>query len=208
MLSEQLDFHRIAPAVSTRRLAPPEIRAPRRSVRRSRTTGQLGRCPAGMCCSENSRFTFSSDLLCTGQKRSPGRQLRTVNSRPSNSALSRLSGSRFLRELLWHGDASHRQAELRDANLARNRQDVCVVWRRRSAGEAVIPGTRPARSHPSAGKLRLRRLSEGAAQQLLDVFEVSSDLLALQQSLQQTPLQRKRKTSKTIERKAWLAALL
>ena len=131
--------------------------------------------PAGMCFSENSRFSFSSDLLCTGQKRSPGRQLRTVNSGPSSSALSRLSGGFLLRELLRHRDASHRQPNLRDVHLAGNRQGVLVTgeWRFRLRGSQFQAPTL-AYCQPSAGKLRLRQLAEGAAQQLLDMFEVAA----------------------------------
>ena len=53
------------------------------------TIGHVGRSRAGICWSEKSRFSFSGERLCSGQKRSPGCQLRTVSSGPSDSASSK-----------------------------------------------------------------------------------------------------------------------
>ena len=89
--------------------------------------GQLGRCSAGVCFSANNRFNLSSEPVCIGQKRSPGRQLRITNSRPSISALNRLlvsvvslassSGMIVVRNV---------RADLGDIDLARNGQHTHI----------------------------------------------------------------------------------
>src|SRR5664280_789401 len=107
------------------------------------------------------------------------------------------------RELLGHRDRPQCQPQLRDVNLARNRQGVLVTgeWRFRPRGpQFQAPAL--AYCQPSSGKLRLRQLPEGTAQQLLDVLEVSRDLLAFKQSLQQTSLQCQRQLRKITKAQA------
>src|SRR5439155_419970 len=61
-------------------------------------TGQSLRSSPVTCFSWSNSFTFFGALVCAGQKRSPGRQFRTVNSpaaAPESSKFSALHAARF-----------------------------------------------------------------------------------------------------------------